>query len=120
MDTRAYLAWGSVSLHLRWVDQDRDTGVTAAKNVQYVLDGSAARRGHDPNATRKHWQWSLSGSIEKSFSRQLGLKLLEGDLERSSTLWIEVFGGELQLASRFEDGDAPARSHLQALRMNGT
>src|SRR5262249_50619061 len=46
---------------------------------------------------------------------EFGFELLEGELERSGTLGLDVFGGNLELAAVFVDGDASSNHDLEAI-----
>ena len=56
----------------------------------------------------------LSGG-EQAFGFELGLELLEGQLQGSGAFGLDVFGGDLELAAVFVDGDSSADDDLQTV-----
>ena len=57
----------------------------------------------------------LAAGLEQAFGGQLGLQLLEGNLQRARALGFEVLGLELQVAALVVDGDPAASDDLQAV-----
>src|SRR5207302_382912 len=76
--------------------------------VDHVLDGSAPRRGHHPNALRISRQRLLARPLEQSFRLQLSFELLESYLQRARAFGLQILGRKLQLAARFIHRHSPA------------
>ena len=86
--------------------------MAAAQNVQNISQSGGLRGSYNANTARQWRNWLLSSGIEQSFRLQLGLELLEGDLQRPGALRLKIFGGELQVAFVFIDGYSPAQHDL--------
>ena len=89
----------TLTLHLRGIDEDAHRLVTPVEDVEDVLDGSATRRSDQSDAARQRGKRLLAGGLEQAFRRELGLQLLEGDLQRPGALGLEVLGLKLQVAA---------------------
>ena len=114
-DARADFRGGTLALHLCGIDKHANRLVPAAKNVQNVLDSSAARGGHHSDAPGQRWDRPLTTGFEQPFRSQLGLQLLEGNLECASALGFEVFCLKLQVAALVVNGESTTRDNLQAV-----
>ena len=57
----------------------------------------------------------LRSGSEQAFGFEFGFELLEGQLQRAGAFGLDVFGGDLEFAAIFVDGDATADDHLQAV-----
>ena len=57
----------------------------------------------------------LAAGIKQPFRLELGLELLECDLQRARALGLKVLGRNLQFAAIFVDGDSPAQHDLHAI-----
>ncbi len=105
----------SLALHLRWVNEDVHRLMPAAKNVQDVLQGSAARRSDQTDAAGKSGDGLLASLVEEPLGCQLGLQLLEGNLQRAGALGLQMLGLKLQVAALVVDGHPAARDDLQTV-----
>ena len=81
--------------------------MTPAEDVENVLNDGAARRGDDSDAAGQGGQRLLAPGSEESFGGELGLELLEGDLECSGAHGFHELGEQLHLSASLIHGDAP-------------
>lgn len=89
--------------------------MTAAQDVEDVLDGSAAGRGDDANPAGQRGNGLLALAIEKPFGGELRLELLECNLQSARALRLEILRVQLQLSPSLVDGDATSREYLQTV-----
>ena len=89
--------------------------MTPQQNVQNVAQGGRLRRSHNPDPARQRGDRLLARGVKQPFRFQLGLELLERDLQRARALGLKILGGNLQFAAIFVDGDSPAQHHLHAI-----
>ena len=64
---RADLGGGHLALHLRGINEHVHRLVTAAQNVQDVLQGGAARRGDKADTARQRGDRPLARLVEEAF-----------------------------------------------------
>ena len=98
----------SRALHGGGKDEEVETGMAAADNVDDVADGGAVGAGDDADTVGKGGE-GLLGAVEEAFAAEAVAELLEGELEGAGAAGAEGFGDELELAARLVgDGDAAA------------
>ena len=86
--------------------------MAAGENVENILNGGAARRGDDADSPGKRGQRFLACGGEEALGGELGLELLEGDLEGSGAHRLHVFGEQLHFAASLVHRDASASDDL--------
>jgi hypothetical protein len=86
--------------------------VAAGEDVENISNDGAARRGDDADAPWKLGQRFLALLGKESLGGELGLELLEGDLQGSGAHGLHVFGEQLHFAAGFIHGDAAAGDDL--------
>src|SRR6266498_1409404 len=106
---------GSLSLHLRGIDQHVRGVMAAPKNVKNVAQSSRLRRRYNPDAARELRNRLLASGFEQALSLKFCLELLECDLQRTRAFWFQIFSGKLQLAPAFVNSDAPAKDDLHPI-----
>src|ERR1051326_985508 len=87
----------------------------ALQDVENVAQGRALDRGDDADSRGEGRDGLLAFSGKESFGFELGLELLERELERPGAFGFDIFSGYLQLASIFVNGDASAYDYLKAV-----
>ena len=115
-DGAGYLDRRAFALHARGRKEHVNRARAARDDVQDVADGRARRRGDDADAARKQRERTLSSFVKQSFPRQPLFHLLEGDAQRPGPDRVERFDHQLIFTARLVDGEATARSDLQAVR----
>ena len=77
----------------------------------------AAPRGEVTTPMRRGQGWDrpLTAGIEQPFGSQLGLQLLEGNLERASPFGLQMLGLKLQVAAFVVNGNSTAGDDLEAI-----
>jgi len=105
----------SVALHLGWKNQHVHGMMAALEDVENIAKGRGLCGGHDTNPRWKLRNRLLAFGGEEAFGFQLGFELLEGELKRSGAFGFDVFGGDLQFAAIFVDGDASADDNLETV-----
>ena len=115
LDAFADLAGSGFALHARVIDQNGDGFVPPPQDVEYVVQGRAAGRGHDANALGQRRNGLLARGVEQSFGGEPGLELFKGQLQGACSLGLQHFGLHLQVAALVVDGNAPARDYSEAV-----
>ena len=89
--------------------------MAASEDVENIAQGRSLRRSDDSDSRGQGRDRLFAFGGEQAFGFELGFELLEGQLQRSRTFGLDVFGGDLQLAAVFVDGDPAADHDLQAV-----
>src|SRR5262249_39321785 len=91
--------------------------MTARKNIQHVMQGSAARRGNNADASRQRRNGLAPRRIKQTFLGQPGFELFKSKLQSARADGFQKLCRELQFAARVIDGDAATCNDLHtALR----
>lgn len=89
--------------------------VTAAHDLDDVVEHGAGSGGDDANAAGEGRQWTLAGGVEEAFCEQAGFELLIRELECARAAGFERLGDELEMAAGLVYGDAAAREDSEAV-----
>ena len=106
---------GGLALHAGSADEDVESGVAAAGDVEEVADDGPGGRGDDADGARECRQRALARGVEKAFGFESFLELLEGELERAGANGLKGFGHELHLAALVVDADPAASEDVLAV-----
>ena len=90
-------------------------GRAAAKNIQNVANGGAARRSDDSDSARKSWQRAFSRRFEQSFGFEFAFERLELCLQHAEAERLNDLNAELVLSARFENRNIAVNLHLRAV-----
>src|ERR1700722_3390524 len=105
-----------VTLHLRWINHHIHRVMPPLQYVENVAQRRRLRRGHNPHPRRKRRHGFLPLRREQPFCFELGLQLLERNLQRTRALGFDILRRNLQLAAVFIHRHPPAHHHLHPVR----
>ena len=97
------------------IDKEVETRMSAADDLDDVVEDRSAGGGDDTNRARKGGQGTLAGGVEEALGQEAGLELLERKLQGPGTPGFQGLGDELKLAARLVDGDAAAHQNCEAV-----
>ena len=88
-DSCRNLVRSGVALHLGVIDQHIHGMMAALEHVQNVAKRRRLRRGYDADTRRQGRDRLLAFGRKQSFGLELGLQLLEGQLQRTGALGLD-------------------------------
>ena len=100
---------GAVPLNPRGADDDVGIRVSAPQHLDDVANGGTVERRHDADLAGKRRQRTLAARVEQALGREALFELVEGQLQRSKPLRLEMLADDLILAFRVVHADATAR-----------
>ena len=98
------------------VDQNLQPGKPPPDDRQHVADHGTRRGGDDADLSREKRERPLAAVAEESLCLQLGLELLEGELEGADPLGLHELGGDLVIPPPLVDRHRPAHQDRQSVR----
>ena len=106
---------GSVSLHPRGDDQDREAGKATMEHPQEIVHGGARGAGHDGDASRQERQLPLPGRIEKTLRLESRPELLEGHLQRAGAERLQGIADDLVPPLRLVEREPASDEHRETV-----
>ena len=106
---------GSLALDPTGGEDNLETGVPPADDVEDILQRGPGGRSDDANAVRVRGQGPLSFGSKESLGGQLLLESFEGGLKGAEAFGFDAGYPQLVRAAGFIDGEFPAQDNLSAV-----